>query len=265
MIKLIASDLDGTLLKNGAQKLNPVVFDLIRGLKEHGILFVSASGRQYANQLRLFDPVKDDIAYIAENGSLSVYRDKILSKSILSYDLGVRIIEAIRSYPGCDCIVSGERVCYTDSKNPAFMDHMVNVVGNDMQYVNDLTRDIDEPFLKVSACDFNGAADCQKYFQGLFSPEIKVTTSGNIWADFIIPGADKGTALSSLLEQLKIEPEDCMAFGDQYNDLDMLKLVGTSYAVSTAAPGLGAYCTHVTDSVEDTIAEILASLSTDQT
>ena len=260
MIKLIASDLDGTLLKNGAQKLNPIVFDLIREFKKHDILFVSASGRQYSNQQRLFAPVKDDIAYIAENGSLSAYKNEILSKSILNRDLGIRIIEAIRSFPGCDCIVSGEKICYTDSKNPAFMDHMVNVVGNDMQYVNDLTCDIDEPFLKISACDFNGAADCQKYFQGLFSPEIKITTSGNIWADFIIPGSDKGTALLALLKQLKIEPEDCVAFGDQYNDLDMLKLAGTSYAISTAAPGLSAYCTHITDCVEDTLAEILASL-----
>lgn len=45
MIKLIASDLDGTLLQNGAHDVNPIVFDQIRTLKEHGILFVAASGR----------------------------------------------------------------------------------------------------------------------------------------------------------------------------------------------------------------------------
>ena len=66
MIKLIASDLDGTLLQNGAQRLNPEVFDMIRTLKSHGILFTAASGRQYTNLRRLFAPVKDDIAYVAE-------------------------------------------------------------------------------------------------------------------------------------------------------------------------------------------------------
>ena len=39
MVKLIASDLDGTLLQNGAHDVNPIVFDQIRILKEHGILF----------------------------------------------------------------------------------------------------------------------------------------------------------------------------------------------------------------------------------
>ena len=49
MVKLIASDLDGTLLQNGAHDVNPIVFDQIRTLKEHGIMFAAASGRQYLN------------------------------------------------------------------------------------------------------------------------------------------------------------------------------------------------------------------------
>ena len=51
MIKLVASDLDGTLLLNGAQSLPEELFPLIKELKELGILFVAASGRQYANIL----------------------------------------------------------------------------------------------------------------------------------------------------------------------------------------------------------------------
>ena len=46
MIKLIASDLDGTLLRNGAQEVDPKVYDLIRTLKEKGVHFAAASGRQ---------------------------------------------------------------------------------------------------------------------------------------------------------------------------------------------------------------------------
>ena len=60
MIKLIASDLDGTLLLNGAQDLPEEMFDLIPRLKKAGILFAAASGRQYANMRRLFAPVVSD-------------------------------------------------------------------------------------------------------------------------------------------------------------------------------------------------------------
>lgn len=58
MIKYIASDLDGTLLHNGAQQLPEEIFDLIRALKSRGIHFIAASGRQYYNMYRMFEPVQ---------------------------------------------------------------------------------------------------------------------------------------------------------------------------------------------------------------
>ena len=63
MIKLVASDIDGTLLRYGEQKLNPELFDIIRQLKKKGIHFIAASGRQYASIVNLFEPVKDEISY----------------------------------------------------------------------------------------------------------------------------------------------------------------------------------------------------------
>lgn len=44
-----------------------------------------------------------------------------------------------------------------------------------------------------------------------------------------------------------------MAFGDQYNDVEMLKFAGTSYAMADCAPGISQYSTDVTDSVEDVL------------
>ena len=62
MIKLIASDLDGTLLQNGAQELTPRAIRLIREITQKGIHFVAASGRQYDNERRVFDEIKDEIS-----------------------------------------------------------------------------------------------------------------------------------------------------------------------------------------------------------
>lgn len=260
MIKVIASDLDGTLLQNGAQSLNPEVFETIRKLKAHGILFTAASGRQHYNLQNLFAPVKDDIAYIAENGSLCIYNGQVLSRGFIKRELGLRILSAIRDYKHGDCMVSGEHVCYTDSRNDAFIHHMRHVVGNDIEVVDNLSTDIEEEFLKISVCDFSGAKTCEQHFSALFSSEIKVVTSGNAWADFVAPGANKGTALQALLDHLHISPSDCMAFGDQYNDVEMLQLAGTSYAMSTAAPGIAYYSTYVTDSVEEVLKDLAAGL-----
>ena len=260
MVKLIASDLDGTLLQNGAQRLSPEVFDMIRTLKSHGILFTAASGRQYTNLRRLFAPVKDDIAYVAENGSLSIYEGKTLSKGTVSRNLGLRILDAVRDYGRCECIVSGERVCYTDSRNPRFAEHMLNVVGNDMEFVDDLKTDVEEPFLKLALCDFDGTAHTEAHFKELFSDEIKIVTSGNIWVDFITPGANKGNALQVLLDYLEIDAQDCIAFGDQCNDEEMLQLAGTSYAMSYAPPAVLRHASCTTDSVEEALADIIKEL-----
>lgn len=261
MIKLIASDLDGTLLQNGAHDVNPIVFDQIRTLKEHGILFVAASGRQYLNLCRLFEPVKDDIAYIAENGSLCIYKEETLSKGIIEQDLAYRILDEVAKSPQYNCIISGERVCYSTSKNPEFQNHMVNVLQNNMAFIDDPKTEIQEPILKIALCDYNGTDECFHNLRDKFASEIKVVTSGNLWVDFICPDANKGSALQDLASHLHINPEDCVVFGDQYNDVEMLQTAGTSYAMKNGAPGIEKYATHVTDSVETVLAEIINGLA----
>ena len=57
MIKLIASDLDGTLLKEGTMDINPEIYDIIRKLKAKGIVFAAVSGREYDSIERVFAPV----------------------------------------------------------------------------------------------------------------------------------------------------------------------------------------------------------------
>ena len=63
------------------------------------------------------------------------------------------------------------------------------------------------------------------------------------------------------MDLFQVKPEECVAFGDQYNDIEMLQLAGTSYAMSNAAPGISYYSTYVTDSVEDVLEDILAQVS----
>ncbi len=82
MIKLIASDLDGTLLHNGAQKLTPRAIELIHELTQKGVHFVAASGRQYDNERRLFSEIKDEIFLYWRKWFSSVFiRERYLSRN----------------------------------------------------------------------------------------------------------------------------------------------------------------------------------------
>ena len=59
MIQLVVSDIDGTLLQDGANTIPPAIFEQIARLRERGIRFCPASGRQYTSLRKLFAPVAD--------------------------------------------------------------------------------------------------------------------------------------------------------------------------------------------------------------
>lgn len=259
MIQYIASDLDGTLLQNNASKLNPVIFEQIRKLKEKGILFIAASGRQYHSIRYLFEPVKDDIAYVAENGSLCIYHGEVISRGLIERELGLRIIDAGREYKNCHPLVSCESTAYTDSKDGKFAQQMNELFHNKVAYIPDLYK-VQEPFLKLAMCDFSGTDMVMKYFKNRFASEINIVTSGNIWVDFIAPNANKGTALEGLLRHLGLSAKNGIAFGDQYNDVEMLEIAGTSYAMANAAPGIAYYADYVTRSVEEVVEDVLGAV-----
>ena len=100
MIRLIASDLDGTLLLNDTQELLPGTIDLIRELRRQGRIFGPASGRQHSNLKRLFYPEKD-LYYVCENGALTMKGDEILQQHLIERKLGEEIIHAILQQDGC--------------------------------------------------------------------------------------------------------------------------------------------------------------------
>ena len=70
MVKLIVSDIDGTLLPYGQINLRPSLFQVIEQLRERGVIFCPASGRQYHSLRGLFAPVQDELAYLCENGAI---------------------------------------------------------------------------------------------------------------------------------------------------------------------------------------------------
>ena len=174
------------------------------------------------------------------------------------------IVRYVKKERHLEIVVSREDTCLIEDNDPAFVNHIIHVLKNRTEIIPDITQ-IQGPVIKIAvACMSAGPELMDRYLRGLkdkFGAEIKVVTSGNIWIDFIAPDANKGTALSALLNTLHIRPEEYMAFGDQYNDVEMLELAGTSYAMSGAAPGISRYASHVTDSVEDVLEDLLGRLT----
>lgn len=257
MIKLVASDLDGTLLLNGAQTLPEELFPLIQKLKEMGILFVAASGRQYANMKKLFAPVADDMAFICENGAMAIKDEEVLYINGFDKKLVREILETINEKEGSEFTCSTKDFYYLMPKTEEYYDHMVNVIGNVCKVIDSLDE-ITESCMKLAVYDKRGMDEGMvKFWKERFSERCSVVTSGNAWLDFIPYETNKANGIYKFQEILGVKPEECIVFGDEYNDIEMLKCVPNSFAMSHAKDGVKMHANYLTDRVEPVLRKII--------
>lgn len=249
MIKLVASDLDGTLLLNRAQQLPEEIFPLIRELKKLGILFVAASGRQYPNMRRLFDPVADEMAFICENGALAVRNEKVFYQDNFEPELVREILEAIEEKDGAEFSCATRDFYYIRPKTQHYLDLMTKVVKTTSKVIESLDE-VKEPCMKLAVYERGLHEDSIRYWQERFSDKCTVVTSGTEWVDFIPFGTNKAKGLKEYQNQLGIRPEECVVFGDEYNDIEMLKAVPWSFAMKHAKPGVIEAASYTAERVE---------------
>lgn len=258
MLKLIASDLDGTLLQHGAQCLTKEAVSLIQAWQERGVVFTAASGRQYPNLCRLFGELSEHMAFICENGAYVVYKGEEILTHAMDRELGIEIMKDIYRMEGCEILLSGKNTSYLQPKTEEYLHRMKHIVRNNVTVVEDITK-VEEPFLKISVCRLAGIAEVAEYFHKSFGNRAKATVSGFAWLDFTAEDVNKGTALSALQKKLHITPEETMVFGDNYNDLDMFSCAGTSYVMSAAVPEVKAYANAEAETVEEVLGKLLGN------
>lgn len=133
MLRLIASDIDGTLLQNGAKVLPTELFDEICRLKKQGILFCPASGRQYHSLRQLFAPVADRIPFICENGAVVFGPGDpgpVLGKTVMDRRLAVELCRGIMALPEVEVLISGANTSYLCPKRESFVSEVRDGLGN---------------------------------------------------------------------------------------------------------------------------------------
>lgn len=234
MIKLIVSDIDGTLVEDGGNSLNPELFSTILKLKEQGIIFAAASGRHVASIEYLFTPIRDKIFYLGDNGAYVGCWGRNLFLTGLDETLVPELMEDIKAL-GLDILVDCADCVYVDSKNEEYVRWLKDGYHFRMKQVEDV-RQISEPVVKMSACRMSGVQELAEPLIKKYGEKLKVTLSGNQWVDIMCPEVNKGNAVRLLQESLGILPEETMVFGDQLNDVEMMKQAYYSFAVANARP-----------------------------
>lgn len=237
MIKLIACDLDGTLLP--PTKIMPEeTFGLIEKFTARGGVFAPASGRQLPNLKKLFAPVLDKIAIIAENGGLVYYKGEIIFKDVMPSDGVIRALKAIRRTDGLYPVLSCADCAYYEDDNPRFIEVLSRSYSAKMQVDSLEEKAKSVQAIKISVWDSQPAAQ----HGGIILPPLigglRTMISGYDWVDVSNKDANKGVALSALMKHLGVQRQDCAAFGDHMNDYEMLLAGGHPYVTANAFPPL---------------------------
>ncbi|MCD8011690.1 MAG: Cof-type HAD-IIB family hydrolase [Lachnospiraceae bacterium] len=233
MIKLVVSDVDGTLVPDGSSRIDPEIFDVILELKKRGITFVVASGRQYESIHRLLEPVADDVIFIAENGGKVMRRGQMLSVEYMDPDVAKELIIFLRRLPECELMLATPDYTWLETKDEEFADWMINGYKFHLKRTDDVLPLYDQ-VIKIAAYRKNGVQPFIDKIKEQFQNRLNIMMSGNMWADCMGKTTDKGNALSKIQQQLGITPDETMAFGDNCNDMQMLDRAVWSYAVANA-------------------------------
>ena len=232
-IKLIIADMDGTLLDDD-HKLNNEIWDVLEKMKQKNILFSVASGRQYYNLLNNFESVKNDVLFIAENGSYVVFRDREIFSDVMDRKVVGKIIEKVKKHPGISIILCGKKSGYIDKNDRDFFP-VVNKYFDRVTPVEDLLS-VDDDILKISVCEINGVQQSTVDYLKDEDDSYKVTVSTGIWIDMANITANKGEAVEVVQKKLGISREDTAVFGDYLNDIEMIRNAGHSFAMKNAHP-----------------------------
>lgn len=262
-VKLIASDMDGTLLDENGQ-VPPETFGLILALREHGVRFVASSGRRYDRLCDFFSPVKDRMDFVASNGA-QVFADGVqIDREVYSHLAIRRLAKTVAMFPNMHLALFDRTKSYLLDDEDKF----VREVDKDLPNVERI-YELPSPqvsIIKASIfCDDGNVMDnayvLQRELGGLFT----FAPSGSSYIDAMQPGISKASGIAQVMEYHGIDASEVMAFGDAMNDYEIIRFVGTGCAMANGRPALRAVADRVIGSnvehaVQSEMRRVLESL-----
>ena len=234
MIRAIATDIDGTFLTTDRHYDQQLFKQLYRRMAQQGIRFIVASGDQYYFLRSLFPDIADDLAFVAENGVLTVDRNQEITCGQLKTADVTRIIAYLETLPQTNYIVCGRQYAYVKDTMPDYFIQNMDKFYTRTKVVPEFDFTGDKIFKFALTVPAERMRAISHNINTKFAGIIRAPASGNGAIDLIIPHMDKSYGLKKLLNRWQVDPADLVVFGDGENDLEMFELAGTSYAMGNA-------------------------------
>ena len=234
MIKLIATDIDGTLLPPAAGEIPEDLVKVMRSLMEYGVRIMIASGRPYRGLHNVFGFIGPDLIYNCSNGGCLYWRDQLISfrplgsREDMEYLVGK--LRAMGRMFTCDT----PSACYVENLSDAIFERSLKA-GINMIRTEDVLKVPD--IVKISVAYPDGGPDRHSSDPDIreLRNRFQAAPAGEMYLDINPFGGGKGTGVRLVQEKFGILPEETAAFGDASNDISMFETTPHSYAVEGSA------------------------------
>lgn len=261
-IKLVAVDVDGTFVRADYSFDRPRFERILSRMNEARCRFVVASGNQYYQLRDLFPNYHEELAFVAENGAFVKDRQELVYTANMPRETVEAVIDFCRQYPKIKMVLCGVKsaYCQRGAVDQAYFD-FTNIYYHRLQWVDDL-KAVDDQILKFAlTVPLEKLDDYYQLLSQHLAGKTEPTASGHDCIDLIMPGCHKASGLKRLVERWQITPEQCVAFGDSGNDVEMLQYCGLSYAMNNAKDEIKQAAKSVCPSnEEDGVLEVLDEL-----
>lgn len=252
MIKMVATDIDGTILK-WSFEYSDEVKKCIKKLKANGVKVVLVTGRMHCAALGIAKELGIDTPIVSyQGGMIKEFSkcDDVLFRNDMDSEKAVEIIDwahennvHINLYMDDVLYVEEDSETirkYTDAR---FIDY--HVCKFDKLKIKNVN--------KILAIDFQNPERVTGWVNDLSKmyPDLYIIKSTPYFCEIAAKNATKGRAVEFLQKKWGLKKEEILAIGDQDNDIELLKAGGIAVAMGNATETLKACADYITDTVDN--------------
>ena len=241
-IRVIATDMDGTLLDPKGQLDLPRLEKILDKLDQCDIRFVIATGNEVHRMRQLLGHLADRVVLVVANGARIFENNELIQAQ--TWD-DAMVDRALAHFKGRECqdqfVVTAMNGGFV-KKGTVFTEldkfmtpEMIEKLYQRLNFVDEFDSSLFGGVLKMSMVVGEERLDSVlQEINDLFDGHVRAVSSGYGCIDILQDGIHKAWGLVELLKRWNLKPEQIMAFGDSENDIEMLELAGISYAMENA-------------------------------
>ena len=252
-IRVIATDMDGTLLDPKGQLDLPRLEKILDKLDQCDIRFVIATGNEVHRMRQLLGHLAERVVLVVANGARIFENNELIQAQ--TWD-DAMVDRALGHFKGRECqdqfVVTAMNGGFV-KKGTVFTEldkfmtpEMIEKLYQRLNFVDEFDSSLFGGVLKMSMVVGEERLDSVlQEVNDLFDGRVRAVSSGYGCIDILQDGIHKAWGLVELLKRWNLKPEQIMAFGDSENDIEMLELAGISYAMENAEEAVKRVATKV--------------------